>query len=180
MNSLQILQSLRSIKDHTVGVYPADRIPRVWTYPTAFVVNTDGHKLPGAHWVAMYVDRHGHGWYFDSYGLPPIIPQHLSRLRRNCRLFRWNATRLQGLHSQCCGQYCVMFLHYMATGFGIHQFRDVFSHDLQRNDKIAHEYYNAYIDKCSKSKGSTADGYIGGGYRIKYLHCIQHCCSRSR
>lgn len=184
MNSLQILQSLQNIKNHTVGVYPADRIPKVWTRPTAFVINTDGYKLPGAHWVAMYVDRDGHGWFFDSYGLPPIVPQHLARLRKNCRLFRYNATQFQGPASQCCGQYCVMFLHYMSTGFGIHNFKSVFSDNLQRNDKIVEEYYNAYIDKCNKSRAKDVvpdtGACVGGGYKNKFLQCIQCCCSRQR
>lgn len=151
MNSLQILHCLRGIENHTTGVYPADRIPKVLTKPIAIVVNTDGHKLPGAHWVAMYVDRSGHGWFFDSYGLPPIVPDHLIRLRRNCRLFEYNATQLQGPNSQCCGHYCVMFLHYMCTGLGLCKFKSEFSSNLELNDKIVYDYYRAYINNNKKN-----------------------------
>jgi len=33
----------------------------------------------------------------------------------------------------------------MCTGFGVHRFRDIFSNDLSRNDKIARNYYNSYM-----------------------------------
>lgn len=189
MNSLQILHCLRGIENHTTGVYPADRIPKVLTKPIAIVVNTDGHKLPGAHWVAMYVDRSGHGWFFDSYGLPPIVPDHLTRLRRNCRLFEYNATQLQGPSSQCCGHYCVMFLHYMCTGLGLRKFKSVFSSNLELNDKIVYDYYRAYINNNKKKfiiPGNNNTGAtVGGNYnkkkcifRNRYLHRIQSCCSR--
>lgn len=192
MNSLQILHALRDIKNHTVGVYPADRIPKVWAKPTAFVVNTDGHKQPGTHWVAMYVNRDGHGCYFDSYGLPPVIPQHLQRLRRNCKFFRYSAKQLQGPESQLCGHYCVMFLHFMSTGLGIHRFRSAFSNDLSKNDKIVYDYYNEYINNRNRSKPRdkvfNTGAAIGGGHRDnshktfsnKSLCCVQGCCSRTR
>lgn len=171
-------------------MYPADRIPKVWTKPTAIVVNTDGCKLPGSHWIAMYVDRNGRGWFFDSYGLPPIVPQHLTRLRKNCKLFRYSTSQLQGPNSQCCGQYCVMFLHFMSCGLGIHRFRSTFSNDLSRNDKIAYDYYKAYIGNQNKSARPKAacdasNIAVGGGYKNnafshKRFQCIQSCCSRSR
>ena len=71
MNSLEILQALQRLNCRDVGVYAADRLPRVWTRSTAIVANTDEHNRPGKHWVAFYIDEHGHGTYFDSYGLPP-------------------------------------------------------------------------------------------------------------
>ncbi|XP_011858853.1 PREDICTED: uncharacterized protein LOC105556375 [Vollenhovia emeryi] len=74
MNSLEILQALGHLRVRYAGVYPADRLPRVWTRSTAIVANTDNHDQPGRHWVAFYVDEHGTGTYFDSYGLPPWTP----------------------------------------------------------------------------------------------------------
>ncbi|CAB0044380.1 unnamed protein product [Trichogramma brassicae] len=54
MNSLEISRMLSRISDHTVGVFPADRIPKVWTKPTAFILNTDDHTKPGMHWRFYY------------------------------------------------------------------------------------------------------------------------------
>lgn len=186
MNTEQLLQALRGIKSRTVGVYPADRIPEVWAKPAAIVANTDGHKQPGTHWVAMYVSRDGRGWYFDSYGIPPIIPQHLRRLRQNCKFFHYNAIQLQGPESQTCGHYCVMFLHFMSTGLGIHRFRSAFSTDLTKNDEIVYDYYKGYVNKRYRSerlnKASSKGTSIGGGlyYGNRTSTYVQSCCSRTR
>lgn len=81
MNTLEILKYLSEFPSHTSGVFPADQIPREWTKPTAFVRKTDDYTKPTHH--------------FDSYGLIPIIPDHMNRLRKNCKLFRRNNTQLQ-------------------------------------------------------------------------------------
>ncbi|XP_018396617.1 PREDICTED: uncharacterized protein LOC108774886 [Cyphomyrmex costatus] len=83
MNSLQLWAALQNIPCDTIGVYAADEIPTFWGKPAAIIANTDDHTKPGTHWVAMYVGRDGVGHYFDSYGLPPIIPQHLAHYRKN-------------------------------------------------------------------------------------------------
>ena len=132
MNSLEILKTLSRIPSHTVGVFPADQMPRGWTKPTAFVVNTDGHTKPGMHWIGIYVDTEGNALYFDSYGLPPYVPDHIHRLRKNCKTFRWNTTLLQSATSDVCGQYCIMFLYYMSSRLGFTRFLENFSDDLKK------------------------------------------------
>ena len=76
-------QSLFRIQDHTVGVFVADQIPLVWTRPTAFIFNTQSHDKSGLHWVAIYVNKNGDVWYFDSFGVPSYIPDHINHIRRN-------------------------------------------------------------------------------------------------
>ena len=71
-----------TIRIVTVGVFPADQIPWVWTKPTAFVVNTDHHTRPVMHWVAVYVNKSCDGLYFDSLGISPVIPDHINRLQK--------------------------------------------------------------------------------------------------
>ena len=119
MNSLEKLSCLATIPQHSVSVFTADWIPRVWTKPTACVCNTDNHFKPGNHWVAAYADTLENGWYFDSFGVWPIIPDHISRLRKSFKRLRWNTTHLQSLSSDVCGQYCMIFLYYMSKGLGI-------------------------------------------------------------
>ncbi|XP_051160512.1 uncharacterized protein F54H12.2-like [Leptopilina boulardi] len=99
-NVLEIDSTRQVIVDF--GVFPADHIPTVLMLPCAIVVNTDGHTKPGTHWIAIHIDRHGTGTYFDSYGLPPFVPQHLTCLRRNCTYYRWNPTQLQSVSSEVC------------------------------------------------------------------------------
>jgi len=44
MNSLEVLNALHHLSVRHAGVYPADRLSRVWTRSTAIVVNTDDHN----------------------------------------------------------------------------------------------------------------------------------------
>ena len=162
MNSLQLRAALRNIPCDTVGVYAADEIPRVWSKPTAIIANTDDHTKSGSHWIAMYVGKDNIGHYFDSYGLPPIIPQHLARLKKNCKILFYNPQQFQSNTSDVCGQFCVMFIHLMCNGFGIHRFREIFSNNLCRNDKIVREYYNAYI-KRHQQHNYAREKFTGGG-----------------
>ena len=140
MNSREVLQYLLRIKSHTVGVYPADRVPLLWAKPCAFVLNTQNYNQHGAHWVAIYVDKYGTGTYFDSLGKPPQIPEHLRRMQKNCKKFRWNNKRLQSDYSNVCGHYCIMFLYYMSTGSGLTSFLKIFSQNLQKNDTLARNF----------------------------------------
>lgn len=168
MNSLEILKNLSVIDTHTVGVFPADQIPRVWTKPTAFVLNTDDHTKPGMHWVAVHVDKLGNAMYFDSYGIPPFIPEHFNRLRKNCKHFRWNAVQLQSESSDTCGQFCLMFLDYMSSGLGIQTFLNNFSDDLKKNDTIARDY-------IPHKKADS--NFIGNGGCV--VRCLQKCISKT-
>ncbi len=73
-------------------------------YPFAIVVNTDKSSGPGEHWVAVYVDRNGKGYYFDSYGGPPLseIKQFLNRVCKN-GLFKSIDKPIQAPASIVCG-----------------------------------------------------------------------------
>jgi len=99
INCREILQPLRQLDVKHVGIYPADRLPMVWTRSTAIVANTDDHNRPGEHWIAFFLDEHATGTYFDSYGIPPLYPGFFLRLRRNSNICRWNTEQLQGLFS---------------------------------------------------------------------------------
>ena len=94
MNSLEVLSALHHLSVRHAEVYPADRLLRVWTRSTVIVANTDDHDRLGQHWVAFYIDEHKTGTYFDTYGLPPLDPRFLLRLRRNFTTYRWNTTTL--------------------------------------------------------------------------------------
>lgn len=174
MNTLQLRNALRNIPCDTIGVYAADEIPRIWSKPSAIIANTDDHTKSGSHWVAMYVGKDNVGHYFDSYGLPPIIPQHLNRFKKNCKILLYNPQQFQSNTSDVCGQFCVMFIHFMCNGFGMHRFSNIFSNDLSRNDKIVRDYYNMYM-KRHQQNNSVHNKFIGRGI---YNRRVQECYSR--
>ena len=46
-----------ALKHHPTfaGCFPADKIPHVKSFPTAFIVNTEKYGEEGEHWVAFYI-----------------------------------------------------------------------------------------------------------------------------
>ena len=120
------------------------------------------------YWVAFYIDKFSNGLYFDNFGLPPIIPDHINRLRKNCKTFRWNAIQLQNDGSDVCGQYCIMFLYYMSHGLGFNKFLDNFSEKFEKNDNVNVKRYVLY---------KNADGNFTGDGGC-FIRCLQN--SRSK
>ena len=57
MNTLQLERALKHntfTKKIFVGVFAADELPTLNTFPYGFVANTDPSTEPGTHWVAFY------------------------------------------------------------------------------------------------------------------------------
>lgn len=110
--------------------------------PAALIFNTDPHNENGSHWVAIYIDQNGLGMHFDSYGLLPIIPQHLHRLQGLSTLFQLNTAELR-------------------------IFTKLFSKNLAENDRIAVTFHEIIFEKY-KIKPSllnkSEDRFQGGNY----------------
>ena len=176
MNNLEILRALNKLNlSGTVGVFPADLIPKVWTKPAAIVANTDDHTKPGTHWVAFYVGDDGKGIFFDSYGLAPTIAGHVERLRANCRYYVWNDKQLQSEMSEVCGQFCIVCLCFLRAGFDLDRFTSCFTRQYNENDGIAREFYENLMSK-SKQKCNVLgidQNVYGGGNMF-----TQKCCCR--
>lgn len=169
MNSLELLNALSRLPVRTVGVFPADQIPVVWEKPCALVFNTDDSTKQGSHWVAVYVDRYGAGIFFDSYGLPPAIPQHVDRLRRNCHIYDWNIQQLQSIDSSVCGHYCIDFLFYMSSGYSMDHFCTLFSSNTVENDKLSVTMYKRILKNTKICKNK----------KIICTQCEQSCKPRT-
>ena len=129
------------------GVFAADTLPtHVYRKPAYFIVNTDPVSKPGKHWIAITIDCHGHGEYFDSYGLPPYINNHQKFLNRHCKTWKFNNTDLQALDSTVCGQYCVMYLLHKSHGYSLNDFKTMyFSENCNKNDEIVDKMFQRYM-----------------------------------
>jgi len=155
MNSLEILQALRHLSVRYANVYPADRLPRVWTRSIAIIANTYDHDRPSQHWVAFYIDEYGTGTYFDNYELPLLDSRFLLRFRRNSTTHRWNTMQPQGMLFQTCRQYCCLFLYFMFYGYNLNQFFNLFDNNYERNDhlivKLFRKIFLPSKNECVKS-----------------------------
>jgi hypothetical protein len=137
MNSDAIANKLKCL-DCFLGVFPCDILPDVETLPAGLVINTHPSTKPGEHWIAIYIDKDGHGDYFDSYG---NVPQHksiISFLNINCPN-GWNSNRitLQSVTGETCGQYCVLYLIMRSRGLSNQDYLRMFSRKSFLNDVTA-------------------------------------------
>lgn len=139
---------------HYIGTYAADTLPRFPPYPALLIVNTMKSYSPGEHWVAIALDAHGRGEYFDSYGRGPVVREHRDFMARSCSRWRYNETWLQSLDSSVCGQHCVMYLVHRAHGITLDNYvQSYFSKNTQKNDEIVSILFQHYIEKMPVCEG---------------------------
>lgn len=129
------------------------------------------------HWTATYVDKKSRGYYFDSYGMPPFIADHIDRLRENCKTIKFNNKQLQSESSDVCGQYCIMFLHYAAYGIELRKFFDLFDSDLEKNDSIVEEFVENAQNSTKKKNKMDCIFSVGNGCD-RFL--LQSCARRGK
>ncbi|KAK7442440.1 hypothetical protein BaRGS_00040522 [Batillaria attramentaria] len=132
------------------GVYPRDTLPLTvhLKKPAAFVVNTDRLTGQGEHWVAIYIDEHGRGEYFDSFGLPPTYPELINFLNRHCWYHRHNPQVLQSVTSRVCGMYVVYYIMQKARGQTLWRLLAPFDPRYPwRNDKLVVTYLKQHLKK---------------------------------
>ena len=161
MNETQLRRILRCENEHCgnrymVGVYAADRLPRSYNKPAAFIANTDNHDGAGVHWVAFYIPAKGRAEYFDSYGLDTFIEGHLEFQSLSRKTWLVNKKLLQGLQSKVCGQYCLAYLISRMRGYSMKSFQSLFTSDVTKNDRLVRtiikkHYKNDCNIKCKRT-----------------------------
>lgn len=178
MNTRQVMQAIRGLEANSIGVYAADHVPKTLSLPAAIISNLDTANKPGSHWIGIYIDRRGHGKYFDSYGQPPSSPHHLDRLKRNCNRYEWNKKSMQSYDSQVCGEYCIMFLYFMCSGGTLRAFQRIFSSNTRSNDEIVARFRSDVMKKIrarvmkNRVYKFPRESSVGSG------SCVQACQSR--
>ena len=178
MNTRQIMESIRGLRANALGVYAADKIPRVLSSPAAIVSNLDTADKPGSHWIAIYIDKNGYGNYFDSYGLAPLSAHHLDCLRRNCARYRWSEKQLQSFDSKVCGEYCIVFLYYMCIGGNLRSFHSLFGSRTRDNDILVTRFHKKLKKYLKRNRfPPVRQTYPRGNYRGSGF-CDQTCESR--
>lgn len=146
MNSSEIyfiLKSLTKTKDVFLGVYACDTLPKVITKrPAILICNTQPIKMPGEHWIAMYISKKKHGQYFDSFGLPPNNKKIIGFLKKHCVKYDYNKQMIQSLFSNYCGQFCIMYTYYKALSKSLKSFIKIFNlKKLSKNNQIVFNFF---------------------------------------
>lgn len=141
MNSSEIDTYLKHLPVNSSGVYASDHLPLRLPSSSALVVNTDPHTKSGTHWIAIFLDANGKMEYMDSFGQPPLIPDHIKFIRRNSCCYRYNVQPLQSYGTSVCGQYCLVYLYLRSHGYAMKDFTTLFSEDVNKNDLIVDKIF---------------------------------------
>lgn len=133
----------RHVAPYFEGVYAADTLPRrLHRRPALLIANTDPIEKPGQHWCGFLIGSDGEGEFFDSYGMPPIVPNHKKFMSRVCKKWIYNHKSLQAIDSNVCGQYCVLYLAHRAHGYSLHSFlKKLFTNDAEKNDQVVRKLF---------------------------------------
>lgn len=152
MDTVQVLCTLRNVRSF-LGVFPSDLLPHSIKRSGTIIINTDPHTERGSHWLAILIKpKSSSAYFFDSYGLPPIISDIHAFLKRNCTVWEYNKVHLQGLTSTVCGQYCCLFALYMDRGYTPQEFVGLFKADMA-DQQIAEMFHLEFGSLRTKPRG---------------------------
>ena len=135
------------------GVFPSDKLPRLPHGIThSLVVNLDTHDKPGTHWCSIFISAHGDLMYFDSFGLPPLIPDIIQFIKRQSRIFRYNTMILQNVLSSTCGLYAIYCIERMCRGDSLKCLLSKFNvYSTLYNDKLIISLYSQRLRTLSRT-----------------------------
>lgn len=143
---------------HFLGVLPCDYLPKdpIRTLPTAVIINTHPSHLPGEHWVAIYINKFGSAFFFDSFGNSPDFIRFpvsiIEFLKRNSTRIQYSAKQVQPFMSVTCGHHCVFFLYHMIRGRDYDDVMMLYSDDLINNDVlVSHFVKKLRITHCNST-----------------------------
>ncbi len=93
------------MKNKYGGTIPSDQYPLTKTGKSFHVMNTDGHKKTGTHWLAVYRDK-SKVYVYDSFArnLDRLIPEFCQKMLSNgFQIIQVNKKLDQGNNQEDCG-----------------------------------------------------------------------------
>lgn len=150
----KILQRNPTTAPTYVGCFPSDRIPSDrGSYPYCMVINTDRCKLPGTHWLAMYVLSSVECDYYDSLAEWPPRSPHIADYLGRFKTVNRVRHRIQSRMSMSCGKHAIYFLHRRCQGWPL---RRIVRH-LANCQSGADRLVSGFVRKCIFGEGGGGD-----------------------
>lgn len=106
----RILKTDKCTRSKFIGIFSIDTLPKKIKYPSCFIFNTDPQNLPGEHWIAVDIDKHGECVFFDPLGFNPKFYGLDSYMKSISTKFTFNTSKVQPFNSRKCGYYSFLFL----------------------------------------------------------------------
>ena len=131
------------------------------------IINADPHTEKGSQWLAVHLrPRSSSAYYFDSYGIVPLVPAIQAFIRRNCITWAHNRRQLQSLTSKNCRKYCCLFALCMDRGFTPKQFVGLFAGGAQQ---AAHRWIDlTFASEFGLLSRSSRSGRGDNAFRAFY------------
>ena len=154
------------------AVLPRDHfIQQQIAYPSLYVCNTDNSDKPGSHWVAVYFTKNKNCEYFDSYGLQPLFTDIHHKLLTIDSHYTYNESNFQGLNSNVCGMYCIVFAVMRCHGYSM---RDVANLLLSTKNTEERDHVIKYFIESKYSK------LLSSLNKLPPIHCVnESLCQHS-
>lgn len=113
-----------------VDVFASDTLPDIKIpIPSLFIVNTDSQFEPGEHWISISLLPGGKAEFFNSFGLPPLVPAIAEFLTTHApNNLKYSNVCLQDAETEVCGLYCIAFCKHVAGGGALDSFIGQFTH----------------------------------------------------
>ena len=95
MDTTQILFGLNKVNSF-LGVFHSDPLPHSVRQSCTVIINADPHTGKGSHWLPVHFrPKSSSSYYFDSYGIVPLVPDIEAFIRRNFTVADYNKRQLR-------------------------------------------------------------------------------------
>ena len=136
----KIVSDISWIRRYYLGTFPSCGLTKLPARKKiyCFITNVQHHEDPGAHWNAWFC-KNGLLYFFDSFGRGPLDPSFPHDYRDLVSLFKgftFFRIQLQPRSSFTCGYFCLHFLLNMSMGLNMDDFKEEYSIDKNKNDKV--------------------------------------------
>lgn len=144
----EIMYNCKSASPYFKGTFPSDADIRLkFNEKSAFVMNIDNSALPGSHWVCVFVDQNSNFYYLDS--INTVIPQIILELSKPFKNKYFLRKKLQPADSELCGQYCILFIHELASGTSFRKIEKIFRYrSCKQNDNFVRNWTKNHKNVC--------------------------------
>ena len=119
------------------SLYSRNKLPKI--KDGAYVINLDGYKSIGTHWINLYLNAEN-VTHFDSFGVEYIKKKKKKKFIGNKNII--NIYRIQTCYLIMCGYFCIAFIDSMLKGKSLLDYTKLFApNDYEKNDKIILKYF---------------------------------------
>lgn len=174
MNTIEITSVLKKKVKRNInflGVLACDQLPNIIinSVPAIVVINTQPSTMPGAHWLAVYIDRYRYGYFFDSFGHAPTyhdFPEDINIfLQKNCIDVCYSKKQVQNDGSVTCGQHCIYLLCHIQSGITYQKVLDMYGPDLHCNDMMVCKFVSRIRPETCKNHDFIC---------VQCVQCVHH------